>query len=295
MPAPGFRFLLFLNLMLAGSMTLSGCEYGTRFVFQSSRDVLQTPDARGINYEDIWFESDDGVRLHGWYVPAASPGPLIVYFHGNAANITHRVENLQYLNHLGLPVFIFDYRGYGASEGRPLKEEDLYRDGRAALRFLETRGWNPERTIYFGRSMGAAVALQMALENPPAGLVLECSFTSLRDMARIKTPVVYALVGWWAIGERFDNLGKISRLQKPLLMIHGDRDQVVPWIMGKQLFESAPEPKTFLSVSGAGHSDSYLVGGASYQDAWESFLKQVGQLPIKESKTTAMENLNGNI
>jgi fermentation-respiration switch protein FrsA (DUF1100 family) len=114
----------------------------------------------------------------------------------------------------------------------------------------------------------------MALEKPPAGVVLECPFTSLRDMARERTPVTYALAGWWAIGRRFDNLAKIPRLQRPLLLIHGDMDQVVPWSMGKQLFEHAPEPKTFLSVPGAGHSNASQVGGASYQLAWENFLRQ---------------------
>jgi len=270
---PLARLLLFTFTVLF-SGTLAGCDYGTRFVFHSSRDVLSTPDHLGMPYEDVWFQSTDGVPLHGWYVPADSPGPLVVYFHGNAANISHRVKNLQYFHRLGLPVFIFDYRGYGASEGRPLREQDLYRDGRGALDWLLQRGWQPERMIYFGRSLGAAVALQMALETPPAGVVLECSFTSLRDMARERMPVPFALAGWWALGERFDNLAKIPRLQRPLLIIHGDRDQVVPWSMGKSLFDNAPEPKTFLSVPGAGHSDSYLVGGTAYQIAWENFLRQ---------------------
>jgi fermentation-respiration switch protein FrsA (DUF1100 family) len=270
---PFARLLLFTFTVLS-SGTLTGCDYGTRFIFHSSRDVLSTPDQLGMNYEDVWFRSTDGVQLHGWYVPADSPGPLVVYFHGNAANISHRVKNLQYLHRLGLPVFIFDYRGYGASEGRPLREQDLYRDGRGALDWLRQRGWQPERMIYFGRSLGAAVALQMALETPPAGVVLECSFTSLRDMGRKRSPVTFALAGWWALGEPFDNFAKIPRLQRPLLIIHGDRDQVVPWSMGKSLFDNAPEPKTFLSVSGAGHSDSYLVGGTDYQIAWENFLRQ---------------------
>jgi pimeloyl-ACP methyl ester carboxylesterase len=268
------RFLVFtMTIWVLG--ILAGCEYGTRFIFDSSNDVLSTPDHLGMTYEDVWFQSTDGVQLHGWYVPADSPGPLLVYFHGNAANITHRVPNLQYLNRLGLPVFIFDYRGFGASKGRPLREEDLYRDARGALDRLRQRGWNPERMVYFGRSLGAAVALQMALEKPPAGVVLECPFTSLRDMSREKTPVTFALAGWWGIGRRFDNLAKIPRLQRPLLVIHGEKDQVVPWSMGKRLFDQGPDPKTFLSVPGAGHSDSYLVGGESYQLAWRNFLEQV--------------------
>lgn len=269
------RFLVFaMSVWLVGIM--SGCDYGTRFIFHSSTDQLNTPDDLGMAYENVWFAAADGVKLHGWYVPAESQGPLVVFFHGNAANITHRVVNLKYLNSLGLPVFIFDYRGYGASQGRPFREQDLYRDAQGALAWLHEKGWDPEQMLYYGRSMGAAVALQMALEKPPSALVLECSFTSLRDMARETTPVSFSLIGRWAIGNQFDNLAKIPRLQRPLLVIHGDKDQVVPWSMGKKLYETAPEPKTFFSVPGAGHSDSYLIGGAAYLVTWRRFLQQVG-------------------
>lgn len=265
-------------LLVALACGLSGCGFGTRYIFTSSNDMLGTPAKNGLAFEETWFPSADGVLLHGWFVPGESNQPLVVFFHGNAANISHRLNNITALHRMGLPVFIFDYRGYGVSKGRALAEEDLYRDARGALQWLQTRGWPPDRVIFYGRSMGAAVALQLALEQPPAGVVLECAFTSLPDIAWEMTPATYALVGWWSIDARFDNLGKISRLQRPLLMIHGDRDKIIPWSMGRRVFENAPEPKTFLSVPEAGHSDAFQVGETAYQQAWRNFLNRVRPL-----------------
>jgi len=224
-----------------------------------------------LPYEDVWFPAEDGVRLHGWLIPGAADKPLVLFFHGNAANISHRVENLQFLHALGFPVFIFDYRGFGQSEGTPLHESDLHRDGRGALSFLQQRGWTQARLIYFGRSLGGAVAVQMALEEPPAGLILEATFTSLAGIARHAMPIAYHLFGWWSIGNGFDTLAKIDRLNIPLLVIHGQQDEVVPPDMSHHLFVRAPEPKSLLLVDGAGHSDCFLAGGAAYRQTWLKF------------------------
>lgn len=267
------------NIVLVLSLlALFGCGFGTRFIFSSTSDVRATPAQDGLSFKDVWFPSADGVRLHGWLVPGEKSRPLVVFFHGDAANITYRVDNIRFLHRMGLPVFIFDYRGFGASKGRALRERDLYQDARGALLWLESRGWRPHRMIFYGRSLGAAIALQAAVEHPPAGLILECPFTSLPAIAREMTPVTYALVGWWSIDARFDNLDKISRLHCPVLVIHGDKDKIIPWAMGRKLFEKAPEPKTFLSVHGAGHSNAFKVGGASYRLAWEHFLSRIKTL-----------------
>lgn len=252
---------------------LTGCGFGTRYVFNASKDVLATPDQVNLEYQEVWFPAEDGTMLHGWLVPGDPDAPLVVFFHGNAANITHRVDNLLHLNSLGLSVFIFDYRGFGSSHGRPLYEEDLHLDARGALSWLKEQGWKLDRMIFYGRSMGAAIALQAALEAPPAGLVLECPFTNLSEIARAMTPVTYYLFGWWIIDARFDNLTKISQLQRPLLVIHGEQDKVVPWTMGKTLYEQAPESKMFLSVAEAGHSDAFLAGGEAYSQAWRDFIQ----------------------
>lgn len=272
------RFLRNQVLIAFLAFLLSGCGFGARFIFSSSADTVGTPDQAGMKYEEVWFRTPDGVRLHGWYIPAGADRPLMLIFHGNAANITHRVPNLLYLHRLGLSLFIFDYRGFGLSKGRPLDEDDLYKDARGALDYLHKRGWNSDRMIFFGHSMGAAVAMQMALENPPAGVVLEAPFTSLRDIARETAPVTYALFGWWSIGERFDNLGKIPLLTRPVLIFHGDRDGIIPSEMSLRLFSRAKEPKMLQLIAGAHHSDAFQVGGETYRRAWLNFITQVFEL-----------------
>jgi pimeloyl-ACP methyl ester carboxylesterase len=248
-----------------------------RYVFSTSHDHVAAPDRRGLDYVDIWFLTEDGVKLHGWLIPGDSEKPLVVLFHGNAANITHRIDQIACLHSLVFPVFIFDYRGFGESEGRALHEEDLYRDARGALDYLGVRGWQTSRLIYLGSSMGAAVALQMGVERPPSGVVLESPFTSLREIARHMTPITYALVGWWGIGSAFDNLGKIGNLNSPLLILHGDQDNKVPLEMSRQLFAAARDPKTLVVINGAGHSDLFFVGGETYKLAIQSF--RTGSLP----------------
>jgi pimeloyl-ACP methyl ester carboxylesterase len=259
-------------------LALFGCGFGTRFIFSSTTDVRSTPAKDGLAFRDVWFSSADGVRLHGWYVPGEKGRPLVVFFHGDAANISYRVGNLLFLHRLGLPVFIFDYRGFGSSQGEALHENDLYQDARGALAWLKSIGWSPSRMVFYGRSLGSAVALQMAIESPPKGLILECPFTSLPAIAREMTPVTYGLFGWWSIDARFDNLAKIPHLRCPVLIIHGDRDRIIPWSMGKALFDKAPSPKTFLTVHGAGHSNAFKVGGEIYKGAWKRFLREINSL-----------------
>lgn len=268
-----------LTAALALLPLLYGCGVGTRFIFSTSPEMLATPEGRGLAYEEVWFAAEDGVRLHGWFVPGESGKPLVLFFHGNAANISHRVDNLHHLHGMGFPVFIFDYRGFGRSEGWPRAESDLWRDARGALAWLAARGWTPDRMVYFGSSMGAAVAVQTALEAPPAGIVLEAPFTSLPEIARRLSPVTYTLVGWWSIGDSFDNVRRIGRLSVPLLIFHGDRDRIVPVEMSRRLYARAREPKTLVIVEGAGHSDAYLAGGEGYRQAWLRFAGALRSFP----------------
>lgn len=258
-------------LLLLATLTASGCGFGTRYVFSSSREIAGNPEGRGLAYEEAWFETEDGKRLNGWFLPGSAGNPLVLFFHGNAANISHRVENLDHLHGMGFPVFIFDYRGFGLSEGWPTSEADLRRDARGALAWLAQRGWKPWQMIYFGGSMGAAVAVDLALEACPAGIVLESPFTNLAEIARQTTPITYYLFGWWSIESGFDNLNRIGRLQAPLLIFHGDRDAIVPLEMSQRLFARAREPKALVVIPGAGHSDVYLVGGDAYRQRWLDF------------------------
>jgi len=242
----------------------SGCSIVNRFVFIPKEAIRATPAKYGTDFQDVWFTSRDGIQLNGWFLPGAKDKPLVLFFHGNAGNLS---DNLKYLNMLhgsGFTSFIFDYRGFGKSKGEPLQENDLYQDARGALSYLAGQGWQHERIIFFGQSLGSAVALQMALEYRPAGLVMESSFTSMKAIVKHISPLAYYTVGWWGINMPFDNLVKIGHIEVPLLLIHGEQDSVVPVQMTRQLFARAVPPKMLCIIRGGGHCNSYMVDSSTY-------------------------------
>jgi len=249
-----------------------------RFVFTPTKGIGATPARNGIPYQEVWFRARDGVQLNGWYIAGSTGSPLVLFFHGNAGNLSENLEYLKLLHGRGFPIFIFDYRGYGKSDGVPVRENDLYQDARGAVSYLERRGWRHQRMIFFGQSLGAAVALQMALESPPAGLVMESSFTRMNDIVRHLSPVGYYMAGWWGIDMPFDNLAKIAAVGVPLLMIHGEKDQVAPLEMTRRLYARAPQPKMLHIISGGGHCNVFLLDSAAYLAAWNNY---VGALTVR--------------
>jgi len=266
-----FLFTLFLTPLRAEGVM----EH--HFVYFPDRELVATPALLDLAYEEVSFTAADGVRLHGWYLPGAASAPVVLFCQGNAGNISYNLENLAYLHRLGLGVFIFDYRGYGKSAGRAT-EGGTYADARGALAWLESRGFSRSRMIYFGRSLGAAVVLQLAVEAPPAGLVLETPFTSMAAMGQTHYPFLHFLLGW-LLDVRYDNLGKIGQIHLPLLIFQGDRDSIVPERMARQLFERANPPKRFYLIKGADHNDTFDVGGAAYWEEWRRFVREVA--PVK--------------
>jgi fermentation-respiration switch protein FrsA (DUF1100 family) len=239
-----------------------------------------TPTSVGLDYEEIAFLASDGTRLNGWLVAGQTHAPVVLFCMGNAGNISHRLETLQLLHNLGVAVFIFNYRGYGLSEGKA-SESGTYHDIAGALQFLNKRGWASERTIIFGRSLGAAIGLEAALHSPPAGLIMESAFTSIAAMGQHHYPLISRLLGW-LIGAKYDNLEKISRLKRPLLLIHGKQDSICPPRMAEELFVRAPAEKQLLWIPGAGHNDGFIVGGEPYRQSlreaiarWTGFATEV--------------------
>jgi len=246
---------------------LSGCN-GTRFIFSAYKEVISTPAEVGLNYDEVWFDTKDEVPIHGWLIPGQANRPLVIFFHGNATNISHFVDMLRYINEMGFSTFIFDYRGFGKSHGQLICEEDLYIDGRSAIDYLRSKGWQPSQMIFYGHSMGTAVAVQMGLENPPAAVVLESPFTSMSEIAWHTAPVTYALIGWWAIDAEFDNLNKIQYLSVPVVIFQGAKDKIVSPRMAQRLYNLAREPKAIYLFPEGGHTNLFQAGGEVYKRAW---------------------------
>jgi fermentation-respiration switch protein FrsA (DUF1100 family) len=224
--------------------------------------------------EDCYFKAQDGVELHGWFAGNSNSQTTLLWFHGNAGNITHRLDNLLGLVQLRINVFIIDYRGYGRSEGCP-SEMGLYCDAQAAYDYLVHTRQIPSRCIYlFGRSLGGAVAINLALNNDCAGAIVESSFTSLPDIGQNLYPFLSTKLITKITRERYDSLAKISRIKIPLLFIHGDADELIPIEHSRRLFEAANEPKEFYKVHGAAHNDLYLMGGKAYLNKIKAFVMQ---------------------
>jgi fermentation-respiration switch protein FrsA (DUF1100 family) len=269
--------LIFLALLLAVAAAL--LSYGfcsgvieRSFIYFPERELLGDPAEHGLAFDDVTFTTDDGVGLHGWFVPGESDVTWL-WFHGNAGNISDRLENLRLLrDELGVAVFLFDYRGYGRSEGSP-SEERTYRDAEAALAYLLSRpDVDPERIVYFGRSLGAGVAVELATRHAPYALILESPMASIGEMVRHHYR--FLPIGW-LIRTKYDSLSKIESVRAPLLVLHGDRDEIVPFKGGRKLFEAANEPKRFYTIEDAGHNDTVLVGGREYFGALREFIESL--------------------
>ena len=210
-------------------------------LFFPSREILATP---AVPYEDVAIGT-----LHGWWVPATAPTiGQVLLFHGNAGNIGDRVPHITLLAAAGFDVLAFDYRGYGRSAGRP-SEQGTYEDARAALAALPRR----ERVIYLGESLGGAIALELAVHHPPDGLILQSTFTGIREMARLHYPFIPRAL----VPDAYPSLRLIRGLRAPLLILHGSRDDIVPLMDGEELYRAAPEPKR-IEIFDAGHND--MVG-----------------------------------
>jgi len=262
-----------LRWSVVSLLLIAGCGIDKPFIYHPKHEIKATPESVGLSYENIFFQSADGVRLNGWYVPGPDPSNVMIWFHGNGGNIGGDVERLRLIHDkLGLSVFVFDYRQYGQSGGS-VTEDGTYRDARAALEYLRSRtGLLPLRIIYFGESLGSAVAVNLATEAPPRALILESPLTSMHDMARVEFP--YLPVGF-LIGDKYDSLSKIPKIHVPILILHGDRDEVVPFGQGRRLFEAANPPKVFYTIPGAHHNDTVIAGGRPYWDAWKRFLDRL--------------------
>lgn len=253
---------------------------GLVYTFQSSliyypaRKLDATPKQFGLTYEPISFRTEDGVALSGWYLPAEESRGVLLFFHGNAGNISHRMLSLQLFNRLGLSTFIFDYRGYGQSEGRP-SETGTYRDAEAAWRYLvEKRKVDPSRIVVFGRSLGAAIGSYLATKHTPRALIVESGFTDVPDLAAKFYPFlpVRRLTRF-----HYTTIDYVTRRNCPILVVHSRDDDIIPFSHGRRIFEAAHPPKEFLEITGT-HNDAFVVTGKRYEDGLDRFLSKAANL-----------------
>ena len=244
-----------------------------------SRTVDATPENIGLAYEELQLTSSDGVHLHGWYVPAQEQRGTVLFSHGNAGNIGHRLDSVRLFNRLGLNVLIYDYRGFGNSEGKTT-EAGTYLDGQAAWTWLtEEKQTDPGQIVIFGRSLGAAIAADLASRYCAAAVILESAFTSVPDMAaRLYPWLPVRLLSRF----QYNNLDKVSRITSPLLIVHSRDDEIVPYEQGERLFEQAREPKQFLELNG-GHNDGFYLSRDHYAESLAEFLQGVLPDPDRQS------------
>jgi uncharacterized protein len=228
------------------------------------------PEVRGFRTQEIWLTASDGVKLNAFFHAVPDSPKVVLWFHGNAENIGMGFDHLRVLGHLGVNVMALDYRGYGKSEGSP-NEAGVYRDADAAYAYLtRSKDFAPKNIFIYGHSLGGAVGVDLASRRECGGLIVESSFTSVPGMARHIYKVPFAR---YLPISRFDSVAKIARVTAPILIIHGTGDAVVPFEMGRRLFEAAHEPKMFMPVEGAEHDDPYVVGGESYFNRLQAFVR----------------------
>ncbi|MBL7198047.1 MAG: alpha/beta hydrolase [Candidatus Omnitrophica bacterium] len=239
-------------------------------IYYPTKGIEFTPTHIGLKYEDVFFNTDDGLKLNGWFIPAENPRATLLFCHGNAGNISHRIEIIEIFNKLELNVFIFDYRGYGRSQGSP-SEEGLYRDAQAAYKYLLNReNIKKGAIVIYGKSIGANVAIDLASKVKPACLISESGFSSAYDMAKKLFPYLPIK---WIITIKYDALTKIKNIPIPKLIIHSQDDEIIPFRLGKKLFDAAVQPKEFYQMRG-GHNEAIFMAREEYGVKINNFLSR---------------------
>lgn len=248
--------------------------YQGSFIYYPDRQWMATPEQFGLSYESVTFRTTDGLTLSGWYVPAEKPRGVMLFFHGNAGNISHRMLSMQIFNRLHFDIFIFDYRGYGKSEGQP-DEIGTYRDAEAAWYYLvRQRNIDPSMIVVFGRSLGAAIASYLAVKHTPRALIVESAFTSVPELAARFYPFMPVR---WLTRFQYATKDHLQKVTCPVLVVHSREDDIVPFGHGQALFQAARPPKDFLGISGS-HNDALWVTGRRYEQGLDRFLMNVARL-----------------
>lgn len=261
-----------LLLLIAVAITFSMLMYFQQpgMIFYPVKGISSTPEDWGMIYQDVFLDTPDDIKLHGWYIPSPSAVKTVLFFHGNAGNISHRAESIKIFHKAGVNVFILDYRGYGRSEGKPT-ENGLYIDADTAWRYLvELKKVEPENIIIFGRSLGGAIAIKLASSVTAGKLIVESTFSSSKDMARAMFPLLSYIL---FIRFDFDNVETIKKVRYPVMVLHSPGDEIIPFTQGEKVFKAANDPKTFYSLSGD-HNNGFYLSQPAYERVIGQFIRK---------------------
>ena len=239
-------------------------------IYHPTREISVTPESIGLKFEDIFFETDKHIKLNGWYVPCEGATSTVLFCHGNAGNISDRLDSINIFHNLGLNIFIFDYKGYGRSKGFPT-EKGTYLDAMAAYNWIILeKKLDKDNIVIFGRSLGGAIAIDLAAKINKGLLISESTFTSIVDIGKEIYPFLPIK---YCAGIKYDNIQKIKNVKIPKLIIHSEDDEIVPFHHGERLFKAASSPKQFYKMRG-GHNDSFTIMGKEYEEIIRNFIKE---------------------
>ena len=262
---------ILIKLLVYGIVILLAIRYMERKnTFYPMKEISYSPMSIGLQFDNIYFNTSDGKQLNGWFVPADNAKYTMIFCHGNAGNISHRTDKIRIFHNMGINIFIFDYRGYGASEGKPT-EKGLFIDIQAAFDHVTEAFKIPkEKIIVFGESLGGAVAIDLAHTKDIKALITEDTFTSVKDMAK----TVYPFIPSFIYSNKFNSLAKIKDIKCAKLIIHSIDDEIVPYHMGQKLFAEAADPKELLMLRG-GHNTSFMDSEEKYTKGIKNFIDRL--------------------
>ena len=261
----------FVIYAVVGLLLLNGLMFfqQKQMIFFPMSELYQTPAQWGLDYEDVTFRTADDVELHGWFIPNPESEQVLLFFHGNAGNISHRRDSIEVFHRLGLNVFIIDYRGYGKSKGRP-GEKGLYMDADAAWRYLtDERGYAGGQILIFGRSLGGAVAAKLASGVEARGIIMESTLSSAQDFAREVFSILSRLV---VMRYDFNTIEYIRHVHYPVLVLHSPDDEIMPFHLGEKLYQAANQPKQLIRMRGS-HNNGFVLSQPEYEQQLDSWLK----------------------
>ena len=265
--------LIFIIVAVWVLLSLLIYVFQPHFIYFPHKDIEFTPELISLDYEDLILTTSDGLEINAWWIPNPNARATLLFLHGNAGNISHRLDSINIFYQLGLSVLIIDYRGYGKSTGKP-SEQGTYIDAETAWQYLTNeKKINNDEIIIFGRSLGGAVATWLADKYPASALILESCFTSIADIGKHYYPYLPTTL---LARIKYPSIDRISNISSPVLVIHSVNDEIVPYKFGKQLFDAAKQPKLFLEIDG-GHNDGFLFSGNKYRDGMDQFITDVVQ------------------